>query len=288
MSVKGEIRSNQSETSFQKYVGLEQFRVLKFNPTKEELSEILEIDLEKDPTYSGEDNDGNAKTYVNVWLEGEETKEKFCLRFTLMNLPAISKQNPENKCFINSVGRTTYADDVENLPDWFTSFLDWKTKEPLGDRMVRAAHVGEKELYNFLTAWLDVKTNKVGAEIIFDFDKLMAGDMSELETAARSQYAKPFIGVATVNEVEKDGEKRNYQRVSTKAYLPGTMWPYITLGSVPKKYSKTWEYFTKQFVGEYGEKDFFSLDKIHVYDPKKNMAASDDVKSDISDDDENF
>lgn len=277
--VKGEKR-NDAELSFRKYVGIENLKPIRFNPDKQELEGILSTELEDEPEYTGkEDRDGNRMSFISVWLLGEKTGVKFNLRFILIDKERVSKAGQTQ--FINSIGQTSYSDSPENLPRFIQFFTDKKNNdEIIGDKAVRVARVGEEELYNFLRSWVRIKYSVPGAELSFDFDRLMRGDVRELNDLINTDLVETVVGVAIVKNVEKDGETRQYQGISTRAFLPGNCFKYVMLGAFPKFLRTSWAKFQEAFTGEYGEKAQFSLDVIHEYDETSDITASNDTRRD--------
>lgn len=280
---KGEVRT-QTE-GYAKYVGIENFKVVAVNPDKEELGELLGAEIDTEPVYTGKkDKDGNPMSTISIWAKGETIGEIFPIRFTLIDKERWSTKNPENQQFINQVGISSYADGKENLPDWFLAFIDKKTKVNQGDKTVRAARVGEEELYGFIRSYLhNINYSKPSADILYNFDDLMNGDVEQMKKDFNSDFAGTAVGVAVVRNVEKDGEIKQYQGVSTKAFLPGSLFKYFNLGSFPGWAKKSHENFIGSFLGEHGEKAFFSLDLIHPYDKEEDLTASNSTKKEIAD-----
>jgi hypothetical protein len=266
------------QVAYQKWVGVENLKPLIFNPDKEQLSELLETEIENEQLYTGkQDKDGNPMSTVLVWCQGEISKQKFPVRFTLIDKDRISTKNPANHQYLNSTGSSTYSDSKENLPEWFTHFQD-KDGNNIGDKMVKIAKVGEEELYSFIKAWLHFNYYSPDTELSLNFNKLMEGDVRDLENGMKLAAAKTVVGVATVRNVDKDGEIKQYQGISTKAFLAGKYFKFIQNGDFSKNGKKVWEKFTKEFIGEYGEKAFFSLDIIHPYEEGEDITASNEAK----------
>lgn len=284
MSVKGAVK-NDSEVSYQKWVGVENFSVIAFNPDKSELEAILDTEIENEPVYTKEDKDGNPMSNISVWLKGEESGQKFNMRINLIDKDRISQSGKTQ--YINSVGITSYSDDKANLPEWFTHFTD-REKNIIGDKSVRVAKVGEEELYSFLRAWLYLDYFKPETELVLNFKKLIIGDVRELNELIKSEFARTFVGVAMVRSVEKDGDIKQYQGVSTKAFLSGELFKFVKLGNWDKYNKKKWEKFKEAFEGEYGEKAFYSIELIHHYDENEDFTASNSTKKEINEEDSTY
>ena len=143
-SIGGKKREVTALPEFTKKVGLFEARVLTINPTLEEYKDILNIELKEDSKaveYLGTSNEGNKTLRVDVWLEDVKRKDKFKVAFFLEDKEKENRDGTK-KQYINAVGSCAWADDPNNLADWFTS------------RDYRVAFVGEEDLYNFLRTWL--------------------------------------------------------------------------------------------------------------------------------------
>ena len=123
MSTIGGKKRESTSLEFTKKVGLFEATVVAINPDLEEYKNRLNIELKEDSKaieYLGTSNDGNNQLRVDVWLEEVKSKDKFKVTFFLEDK---EKQNKDatKKQYINSVGVTTWADDPNNLPSWFTA-----------------------------------------------------------------------------------------------------------------------------------------------------------------------
>lgn len=282
MAIKGNVREP-STGNYAKQVGIFEAKVIGFNPDKEELENILETEIQKDPEYLGEDQEGNAKTTISVWLEDVISGNKFNARFTIVDKERTNKAGDKFQ-FINSVGLTTWADEKSNTGDWFTKFLD-KDKKSKGDKQVRKALNGEEQLYSFLRAWLKLDYFDPSCELILDNKKLFRGNMKELNDMVKSDFAGTVVCLAIVRTVKNDkGETNDYQGIYNKAFLPGSFMKEIRLGA--KKKSKSLKYFIENIEDrEYGCSDHYSLETLHEYDPSQNLVATDKV---IEEDDASY
>ena len=147
MSTIGGIKreSNNTETKFGKKVGLFEANIIAINPTNEEYKDVLGIELGEDSkatNYLGETRDGNTYLRVDVWMQETKNQENFKVSFFLEDRERENRDQTK-KQYINSVGMTSWADDENNLFDWF--------KE---NREYRVAFIGEEDLYDFLRTWL--------------------------------------------------------------------------------------------------------------------------------------
>jgi hypothetical protein len=289
MAIQGNKREHKE---YQKVVGLFEGRVLAFNPTREELEELLGTEIEKDPEYftpdyEMKDEDGNVtdvvkKLTVSVWvqqvkmvrntngeLEDDGSGLKFNIRFNLLDANRKDKAG-EKYQYMNKHGLSTWpkkgSTSADDIQDWF--------KEIGG---VRVAKIGEANLYDFLRSWLliDFK-NDPEAELALDWSRLMRNDLRELKDALNSDLAGTVLCLATVRTADGDNGPVEYQSVYNGAFLPGS---YIrAFRAKGRKAPKALEKFIKETTDpEYGCKDHFVMEELKDYDPSLNEAASDDV-----------
>ena len=88
MSTIGGVKreSTNTESKFNKKVGLFEANVIAINPTNEEYKDVLGIELGEDSkatNYLGETKDGNTYLRVDVWLQEVKNKENFKVSFFL-------------------------------------------------------------------------------------------------------------------------------------------------------------------------------------------------------------
>lgn len=283
MSTIGGKKRESTSLEFTKKVGLFEATVVAINPDLEEYKNRLNIELKEDSKaieYLGTSNDGNNQLRVDVWLEEVKSKDKFKVTFFLEDK---EKQNKDatKKQYINSVGVTTWADDPNNLPSWFTA------------REYRDAKVGEDELYNFLRTWLgNLDYRDAETTLSLDWKKLMKGNVKDIKDQVDGEWCTNIVALATIKTVVKDEETKEYQGVYHKSFLPAYSIkqfrlvdftnPTILQGLKDKKAKdlKPHERFVLNVTGEYGCKDFFILRDLKEYNPDDNLVASDKAISD--------
>lgn len=289
MAIGGSKReSNVEQKDFAKKIGLFEAKVIAVNPSMEEYSEILGIELKegsKAVEYLGTSTEGNTTLRVDFWLEEVKTKEKYKVNFFLEDKKKNNKDGTKTQ-FINSIGTTSWAESEHSLPDWFVG------------RDYRTAYVGEEELYNFLRTWLG-NLNYRDAETVLEIDwkMLMKGNVKDIRSQIDGEYCTNVVALATVKTVEKDGEIKEYQGVYNKAFLPSYALKQFRLVDYSKpelqnslrlkksKELKAHERFVVNITGEYGCRDFYSLKELREYNSLENMTASDKV---ISSDDDSY
>jgi hypothetical protein len=284
MAIEGKIRE---QKDFTKQVGIFEAEVICINPTAEEYKEILGIELKEDSKsaeYLGESKENNTYLRLNFWLKNMKTQEIFQspISFFLEDKQRKNKEDTKLQ-YINAVGGTTWADDPNNLPEWFVG------KDH--DKEYRVAYVGEEELYDFLRTWLGkLDYRDKGAILRIEWKKLMKGNVKELQDQIGGEYACNVGVLATVVTREnKEGEIKEYQGIYNKAFLP----PYAIknfrlvdysdkdviakISAKKPKDQKPYEKFVLKVVGEYGCKDFYILKDLQEYDPSMNIVSTEKV-----------
>ena len=285
--IQGDQREQKQVQEFAKKVGLFEAEVVAINPTSEEYKEALDIELpaeSKATEYLGKSRDGNTYLRVDIWLKDVKSGDKFKTTFFLEDKERENKDGSK-KQYINNIGRCAWADDPNNLADWFAK------------RDYRVAYVGEEELYEFLRTWLGkLDFMKEDSVLQADWKKLMKGNVSELKGQVDGAYCTNIGALATVIMKEKDGESKEYQGVYNKAFLPAYAlknfrlinYNDVTVQSALRgkklKDLKPHERFVINVTGEYGCRDFYILRDLKEYNAEDNLVASDAVLSDDGDD----
>lgn len=278
---------------FTKKTGFFEGQVVCFNPDREALEKLLGTQIEKDPEYLSTDEDGNTKLRVSVWIKNVDGGEMRNVNFFLRNVVREnSVKEGENKTkktqFINEVGTTTWADEEDNLPDWFK------------ERPYRPAREGEEEFYNFMTNWLsELDLRKPDARLSFDWKKLMKGNLKEVSEQIQGEYAKNIVCLVCIRAVTKDGEVKEYEQIYNRGFLPGFVMKQIRSRTISdaelienarltdkKKRSMLQKFVLNITDSKFGIKDHYTLRELQDYDPSKNVAASD--KTNIPDNDTSY
>jgi|TARA_R100000482_G_scaffold52115_1_gene18536 hypothetical protein len=290
MSTIGGIKRESAgqETKFGKKVGLFEANVIAINPTNEEYKDVLGIELGEDSkatNYLGETKDGNTYLRVDVWLQEVKKKENFKVSFFLEDRERENRDQTK-KQYINSVGMTSWADDENNLFDWF--------KE---NREYRVAFIGEEDLYDFLRTWLgQLDYRHADTTLTLDWPKLMRGNVKDLKDQVDGEWCNTIVAMATVVTKERDGETVEYQGVYNKAFLSGyTMRQFRLVDYTDAKIVnqlkarkprelRPHERFVVKVTGEYGCKDYYQLKEIEDYNPDDNLVSTDNYISEDGDD----
>lgn len=255
MALEGNKREDNG--SFLK-VGLAKCKVLAFNPTKEQLEKILNVDLKQDPEYVDEDvvtDEETDKTVtskklrLNVWLEEVTTSMKICLRLTLIDKVQMSKTQKVR--YIDNKGNTSfYMENEERLQDFMKENTHWEGR------------VGEYELMEFLKAWQNKIDRRTISDFTFNWADLVSGKPKELNSWIGSDYEGEVLVLLCVKVAidtnEETGEKtiKEYQEVYNRNFLPGDAIRYFQQkGEIKSKYVKN---FVKEITDkDYGPKNYF-------------------------------
>lgn len=290
MSTIGGKKREQSNlpADFTKKVGLFEAEVVAVNPDAEEYKDILGMELKEDSKateYLGKGQSGNKTLRIDFWLEEVKNKEKFKVTFFLEDAIKENKDHTK-KQYINAVGMCSWADDVNNLQEWFTK------------REYRPAFIGEEDLYNFLRTWLgNLDLRDAESTLQIEWKKLMNGNVRDLKQLIGGEFVTNVVALATVKSVIKEDETKEYQAVYNKAFLPAyslknfRLLDYSsngiisTLRAKKSKDLKPHERFVLNVTGEYGCKDYYTFKDLRDYNSDDNLVASDKV---IADDDSDF
>jgi hypothetical protein len=256
MALKGK-EKEQKQGNYSKHVGLFNAYVVAVNPTKEELSKLLNANIDRDLEYAGvNDQNGAKKLTVSFWLKEENEGHLFNVRFNLEDTVVVSKTGKTQ--FINTLGTTSYAEDASQVPDFLTQ----------NGRMVRQAKKGEELLYKFLRNWLShLNYEDESTELYVDWKKLMSGKTIELKEAIESFKNQTICSLATVRTAD-DGKE--YQGVYSYEFLPSYALDCFT-GKKNKNYKSVDKFIEKVGDADYGCKDYYELKPLKEYDPSNNI-----------------
>lgn len=281
-TIGGKKRESTNLPEFSKKVGLFEAKVIAINPDAEEYNEVLGIELKEDSKaleYLGTSQDGNITLRMDVWLKDIKSGDKFKATFFLEDKEKENKDGSK-KQYINSVGVCSWADDPNNLPEWFSK------------REYRVAYVGEEEFYSFMRTWLgDLDYRDAETTLQLDWNKLMKGNVRDVKSQIGGEWCTNVVALATIKTVIKEDETKEYQGVYTKAFLPAysikqfRLVDYTNpsilnnLRAKSSKDLKPHERFALNVTGEYGCRDYFKLKDLEDYNSGDNIAASDAVLS---------
>jgi hypothetical protein len=281
MSISTKERKNSNEL----LVGWDEFKVVAINPEREQLNELLGVDKTDELEYLSEDDEGNRKIRLTFWIESVKSGWKQSVSFWLTNKERTSKENPSNKQYVNQYGKFSWDDEGgENLELWFKNFM--KNEKPVGEQYWRVAFDGEEAFVRFLSAWLLVDRRE-GTGILPDYKELFKGNLKELNSIIGNKVSGNVlvsVGVKTkeIEILDEQGnptgekEKRDYQSVFNKDFLPGEFAKYLRSGGGKEAVRKQITRFENSHKGDYGFKDFFIFQEAKPYNPEDNISHSED------------
>lgn len=267
---------------FKKFVGLFEAKVIAVNPTAEQFKDVLGMEIKEDSkaTEYLSERDGNTVLRVDFWLEEVKNQDKFKVSFFLEDKERENKDGTKQQ-YINEIGMCSWADDPNNLPDWFSN------------RDYRQAYVGEEDLYNFLRTWLcELDYRHADTTLTLEWKKLMKGNVRDLKDQVGGEWCGNVVASAIVITKDKDGEIKEYQGIYNRAFMPAYSLKNFRLvdysdkkiiaGLQAKKSKdlKPHERFVLNMSGEYGCKDYYTFTDLREYNPDDNLVASDKVISD--------
>lgn len=277
-TIGGKKRESNALPEFSKKVGLFEAKVVAINPDAEEYKEVLGMELKEDSKaieYLGTSQDGNITLRMDVWLQEVKSGDKFKATFFLEDKEKENKDGSK-KQYINAVGVCSWADDPNNLPQWFAN------------REYRVAYVGEEEFYSFMRTWLgELDYRDAETTLQLDWNKLMRGNVRDVKSQIGGEWSTNVVALATIKTVIKDDDTKEYQGIYTKGFLPAysikqfRLVDYTNdrvLSSLRAKASKDLkphERFVVQVTGEYGCRDYFKLKDLEDYNSGDNLVASD-------------
>jgi len=266
-----EITKQKERESFSKKVGIGEWKVLAFNPTRKELNQLLgrpDAEDDKEIDYVGENADGKKALRLTVWVQDVKSGYKTSQTFFLEDVDAKSKSGKLQ--FINAVGKSTFKDSEANLDDWFKKALTY-----------RVAKRGEADLMEFVRNWMinvELNVDKGGSRnnILLDMNKLFKGNVKELNDLIRSEYDGTIVSVAMIKtKGGAEGEPvKYYQSLYTRKFLPGYCMKYFdgtAKGAMPKYVQE----FIDSLEGEYGPKDYFVVEPLRDYVEGENPMSTD-------------
>lgn len=273
------------------YVGLTEVKVAAVSPTLAERCEMFGVDVDSsksEPKYVDKDDKGNDRVRLDFWFKDVKTGKFFNQAMFLVNSPSMSKDGKKVEV-INSTCNASYVPFIEGtqepdtslLLDWVKSFIDKKSGQVLGEKKIRVALEGEKNIGEFMQTWLGrLNFKDPDTEVLIDTKKLFNGDFSEFNSLIDSDYDTTFTVLLGV-ETDDDGNKK--QKIWYQ-YLPNGFMKYINNGmKFPSDYAKNkWEEFSSKVTGQYGFKGFTELVPLKVYNEKEDVSAGNETKVDAA------
>ncbi len=227
------------EGVFKLYKGMAAFNIIAVNPTKKELEELQDREIENDPEYKGKNDDGvdtmrvvfyaktNPEAKVNNGIE-----LMIPVSFILTKAKRVGQTSGKIQV-IDKYGRTAWAtqEEVDNkeIPQYSSGPANI-SKE------YRPAYQGEEALVDFLIQWLNIpnpanykdgkwvmKADPSDSEVSLDMESLFKGDVSELKDLVN--LAKPYMVKAAVG-IRTTDEGKQYQAVFTRKFVKNAVTDY--------------------------------------------------------------
>ncbi len=290
------IQGNRKEfVGYIQKVGFFQAKVIAISPTLEVINKFQDISNMKEPDYNKDYQDKEGKSYkqarvVFYFLAHEGSI--FQKGFSIIDKVRVSKEGKVQ--FINNIGNTTWAADVEALKD---PKFAWFTKRPF-----REALMGEEKLFNFLQKWLSLDWKDPNTELTVDTSRLFNGKFDELQSlldedstfkdATIVDYATIHTTIPAPTDENPEPDPKHYQNVWDEV-LPGNTWdkflhitaPEGSTAVLPALSKVVLPSFIQDYInnmtGEYGSKDYLGktedgkliIEELRDYDPKENPIA---------------
>ena len=305
------IGSKREQTGSSKlFVGYAEAKVSLISPTRKQLADWYGRELTEDEEEINylKEKDGIDSVRLDIYRQEVKTSYKYKRTLFLENRDVKTEwkegKGEESEFipkyqYLNCTGESYYCESKEDLPEWFTTFYKYgkdkagnKTKEKIGDKVVRIAKVGEAALMEFVRAWLNYNLSSVDTNILLDTKQLFKGNFKELNSEINGEHDETIIDILEVNRVEKDGETKEYQDVyktSLKGFLIRTLRNTdFSLDNIQKwseekkhktsnpngRYLKDYEQLAVDITDEqYGSKNYFLLEPFQEYDSSKNPAS---------------
>lgn len=291
MAISGEKRIvSAEEGSFKKKVGIMLCEIIKINPDSQWFSDNgMELkEGSKATNYLGVSDEGNRTVRLDFWVKEKKSGQLYKVGYYLEDTVALT-QSGDKTYYINSQGNSSCVADESELKDWFKKYD------------IRKAKKGEKELYNFLRAWLsDLDFRKDGTVLELDMEKLFKGNFKAISEQINGEYAQPVVLPLTIKTVQKEGDVKEYMEIYNKAVTPHYNMKYFENKTYSEEYLdklrdreakkekiKGHEEFIKNLAGNYGTKNFYSLKPLHDYDPSENIVGKHE-NANVSKDDSDY
>ena len=301
------MKVNKNESSSkQMVVGVGEVQVLGFNPSREELDNILGIERDENAeekpefTYFKEnvelkqkDQDGNEtdsifcnQLNVTAWVKEVKSGNIYPINFTIYNVEDVSKTGKYK--FVNQHGKSIYCDDEANLSEYFVN-TPGKIKQPL---TYKKAYKGEANLLEFLASWTNISPFDTESSLFpEDTKKFWTGNMKELNSlvidfSANTVMVNFFVKTKEVTDNDGNTETKEYNRIATKGFCSGHYMKFFRQYAknnfeglnTKSKMGNTSMYqlakFMEDVYGEYGVKDATFKGELIDYDPSSNPVNS--------------
>lgn len=297
-------KASSDATDFKRYWGVAPVHIVAVNPNKEELEKLYGNTIDNEPSYIGEAEVGDNKNKVPqirldfiVRVDKDKVVDKegnpidLMTRISFFVRKAFRTNRDNTKVqVIDKYGRTAWVTKEEFTNKSLPSYIDNPAKF---DSNYRAAYWGEKELVDFIKAflcignpekWVDKKIvglvdNVEDCEILFEtIDKWFSGDISEIKDAVNLQ---PNNRVRVLFGIRTTDDNKQYQAVLTSKFIPMTAKKDNAYASLIKEVKERKE------NGAYPNTEFKVCDLEEYVNAPTNLDSKEDDMPDFSMDNSN-
>jgi hypothetical protein len=148
------LETRSSAPSKKLYTGIAPLKIVLVNPTREQIAELYEVDVEKvkEPNYFTDDS-----TRLDFWYRNHDSISTPLLgKFALFISNQTRKSQAGKTQYIDNHSKTCWADSLGDLSERNTKMPDYNK---LKLDKVREALRGEEELYSLMRAYGNIDTN---------------------------------------------------------------------------------------------------------------------------------
>ena len=240
-----------------RFVGVAPVTVLAVNPTKEVLSEIYGTEIENEPMYVGQTQDGVERAQIDIIIKTAETCNVDTvakLTFFLNNAPMYNRDKTKVKV-INKYGECAWIPIENARVGTVPENLSWFEAAEY-----RPAYVGEEQLTKFIRTYLNIPNksfkkkdgtigyipNKADAEARLDeIAKYFKGDFKEIISTIGLQ---PMNEIKVLFGVRTTDEGKQYQTVFNEEFLKPSSDDFLKLEKAVTDRKAAGAYPTTEFV----------------------------------------
>jgi len=202
-----ETRSSNSSNK-KLYTGIAPIKIVAVNPTREQIAEMYEVDVEKvkEPNYFTEDS-----TRIDFWYRNHDSITTPLLgKFALFVSNQVRTSQSGKTQYIDNHSKVCWADSLGDLSERNGKLADYNK---LKLEKVREALRGEEDLYSLLKAYGNVDINN-SPFMLDDIKNIIKGNVNELREFF-NHFNKKEGGIKVLMGV-KDGQ---YQDVWNSMFL---------------------------------------------------------------------
>lgn len=228
---------------FSTYKGVAKVKVLAVNPTLAEL-QAIGLNFNAEPEYTSATDTGEDKVRIDFIIGNEKLKTK--LSFFLEDKERTNNAGDKFE-FINNYGQSSWGSTVQEV----TSRTGKNGNTWFKEEGARKAYVGEVQLIQFLSDWLNVSLDdQVTLE---KFPNYFKGDVSELKDYVKAASNNQIYVLLTVREADNG---KFYQNVYTGKFVRASFSPQAAISRFAEEVKRQEDagYPVKGFAGlEFGD-----------------------------------